>query len=153
MTDDFDNVLWAYRAVFTQTNAGGGTVLARFIANERTVIVYGTIGKDDYAADRDITGRLTDGTNVIGIVMPETPTDNEILHLPVATSTVDAGAQLEKRLVLGTGDELQIITSALVQTETLTVTIRALIRDWPPTVSIAGSGGTVTVTTTYDKVI
>lgn len=153
MTDKMKRLLWVYRCVFTQTNAGGGTVFARFIANETMEILYVTIGKDDYAANRDVTGRLTDGTNVIGIVMPTTAADDQMLTIPVAASTADAGQQSEKSIILAQGDELQILTGSLVQTETLTIAIRALVSSVKPTVSVTGSGGTVTQTVTYNTVI
>lgn len=156
MNDDFDNLMWAYRAVFTQAGAGGGTVIVLITANERTVILYGTIGPDDYAAGRALSGRVTDGTNIIGHVSFPDSVDNErilVLTSAAAAHVPNAGLELEKRLVLGKGDVLRIAIASLVQNETLTIALRALFRSWPPTVTTTGSGGTVTVATTYSKVI
>lgn len=145
---------WAYRAVFTQTNAGGGNVNARFIFSEKAIIKYITIGPDNYGADRSIQVRLTDGSTFTGILMPVTTTDNETLTAPVNTSVEDAGQQLEKEiLIAGSLYEIQVFGASLALNETMTVVISGLIKTTKPIVSITGSSGTVTITTTYNKVV
>ena len=157
MTDEFDRLIWAYRAVFTQTNAGGGNVIVTIACNERTLFLYGTIGTDNYAVDRDVTVWIEDSAgNRIGNLMFTTPTDN--VRLPIIFDSVAAVAdnatmKLHQRLLQGTDERIKIQASALAQNETLTLAIRALISDWPPTITTTGSGGTVTTTVTYDKVI
>ena len=157
MPGDFDYLLWAYRAVFTQTNAGGGTAVVNIIANERMVILYGVLGPDDYAADRILSGTIRDsGDKVVGVIFLPTAIDNESVPFPMDQSGAIVtlqGNQFFNKVVIGKGENLQLKASGLVQNETFTVAVRALIRSWPPTVSTTGSGGTVTTTTTYDKVI
>lgn len=157
MTDFFDKMLWAYRAQFTQTDVGGGIVNVRITANERTVILYGTVGSDQYAADRTLEIFVQDpnGSRIAQLLFPS-PMDNERIPLirDEAAAITDADpVQLDKILVLGKTDRLIINMATLVQNEIVTVAIRALIRSWPPTVVTTGSTGTVTTTTTYDKVI
>ena len=157
MTDEFDNLLWAYRAVFTQTNAGGGNVIAGFTATERTVLLYGMLGQDNYAANRSISVFIYGPSgNKIAIIMFNAAIDNQFFSFPVDDISVAAandGPQFEKRIVLGKGDRIAVEATSLIQNETVTVTLRALIRDWPPTVATTGSTGTVTTTETYNKVI
>lgn len=155
--DEFDYSLWAGRFIVTQVAGGGGTVRLQFIANERMVVLFGTIGQDDYAANRTITVWLGDGTNIIGKVMEPLALDNVRIPFPVtgegAAITANAANEFGRVVVLGKGDVMYVTAADLANTETLTVVIRALIREWPPTVNTTGSSGTVTLTTTYNKVI
>ena len=159
MTDEFDNLLWAYRAVFTQTNAGGGSIRVNIIVNERMVLLFGQLGPDNYAADRVLKASVRDdiGGNSVAILVKGAQIDNETLVFPSSGEGAAVGPnvanEFDKRVVLGKGDVMQIEAASLIQNETFTIAIRALIRSWPPTITIAGSGGTVTTTTTYDKVI
>ena len=150
--------MWAYRAVFTQTDVGGGSILAKITANERMVILYGLIGQDDYAANRTLAASILDSAgNIIGNPCENTEMDNSRLAIPGsgegAAFTVENANEFDKRIVMGAGETLAIQMTNVVQNETMTVAIRALIRSWPPTVTTTGSGGTVTTTVTYDKVI
>lgn len=155
--DEFDNLLWAYRAVFKQTDAGGGTVLIRIKANERTVILFGQIGPNDYAAGRTVNVAFNDGTNNIGILHKTFTLDNQTLPFPKTGEgiavTANSPTEFGRYVIMAKDDEVRILTSALVQNEEVTVAIRALIRSWPPTISTTGSGGTVTTTVDYDKVV
>ena len=157
MNDDFDYLLWAYKATFKQTDVGGGSIAVQITANERIVILFGRIGPNDYAAGRNVKVRISDeDDDVIATIMSVASVDNNTYHFPVADHSVVAssdGPQLEKRVVLGKGDYLDFAATSLAQNEELTVIIRALMRDWPPTVTTTGSGGTVTTTVAYDKVI
>lgn len=157
MVDDFDRSLWAYRAVFTQANAAGGSIWVNMTMRERTVILYGEIGADDYAADRAVTARIKGPSgNQVGFILNQPAVDNEEFVFPVSNhSALSAsdGPQTEKRLVLGKGEIITFIAAALVQNETLTINIRALISAWPPAITTTGSGGTITTVTTYNKVI
>ncbi len=157
MNDDFDYLLWVYRAVFKQTDAGGGAIKVTLTMNERTVILFGRIGQDDYAAGRVVLGLVHDTEgNEIARILSNSTVDNQIFHFPVndhsAVTTAD-GPQLEKRLILGTGQKIILNAASLVQNEELTVAVQALIRNWPPTIVTTGSAGVVTTTLTYDKVI
>lgn len=154
--DYFDKMLWAYRAVVTQANVAGGSLRLNIAPQERTLFLFGAIGKDDYAADRNVEMYISDGTNTIGRGMYLTAADNE--HFPIFTDAEAAvvankGLQLEKQLLLGKGDILSIQAASLVQNETLTVALRALINAIKPTVTTTGSGGTPTIVETYNKVI
>ena len=155
MTDYFGHLLWAYRAVFKQTNAGGGTIVTNFTMNERTVLLYGGIGPNDYAANRSITGAIKDsGDNRIVPIIKTQSIDNVELPIPtIVASPAGTPPDFEKLVIIGTGENLQIFAASLAQNEELTINLRMLIRSWPPTVATTGSTGTVTTTTTYDRVI
>ena len=154
--DLLDNQMWAYHAVFKQTNAGGGAVTIKIIANERTAFLFGMFGADDYAADRTITGFIHDGTNVIARIFFPSPVDNE--QVPMwglgAAAIVHGQAQdFSQPIVLGKGDMLQYTVATLVQNEEITMALRALVKSWPPSISTTGSAGTVTITQTYNEMI
>jgi hypothetical protein len=160
MTDEFDRLMWAYRAVFTQMGAGGGNVVCLVTAQERTEILYGAIGPDDYAAARAIQAYVADSVlNVLGYLRVSDSIDN--LHVPLITGaltgTVTAlrSLALNNKLILGRGESIRIFAASLVQNETMTVAIRALLgpNGAPPLTATTGSTGTVTETVTYDVVI
>ena len=157
MPGDFDYLMWAYRAVFKQTDGGGGSIVVNFVANERTVFLYGNIGKNDYAANRSIDAFIFDeNDDKAGIVLASTSVDNVDTPIFVSASvaiTAQTTISSQDRLVLGKGDKLVIRAAALVQNEELTLALRALFKSWPPTITTTGSGGTVTTTLSYDKVI
>lgn len=154
--DPFDGVMYAYRAVFKQTDVGGGKIKCRITARERTVILYGSIGPDDYAADRTIGGWLFDGTNSYARILFELPIDNASMSFPLTkeSSPADkAPIDFANILILGRGDSIVLSCSTPVQNEEMTVVFRCLVHTWPPLVASTGSAGTVTITVDYSKVI
>lgn len=158
MKGDFDYLLWAYRAVFTQTNAGGGNVRINISANERMVLLYGVIGPDNYDAARAVQVSMNDSAgNNIAFLTESISIDNAKLVFPLsgegAAISANSANEFNKTIVIGKSDVVRVSAVGLIQNETVTVQIRALFRNWPPTVTTTGSGGTVTTTTTYDKVI
>jgi len=157
MTDDFENLVWAYRAVFTQTG-GSGVIKVTFTFTERTVLLYGSCGLDDYAADRTLRVFLQDSAgNHLGHLIYLSELDNEVVPLILGgtTATVATGTSIDtsQRVICGSGDTLIITMSTPVTSETMTIILRGLVEAYPPTVITTGSGGTVTTTTTYNKVI
>lgn len=160
MTDqkvlEFSNMMWAYRTTVKQTDVGGGTVALLVEANERTVILYGVTGPNDYAANRTVDVRLEDGTDLLNILMSNAAVDNVRFYFPTgdhSTVTNDDGIEFHKRIVLGSGDQIRARAITLAQNEELTITIRGLIGTKIPTITTAGSAGTVTLTEVYNKVI
>ena len=155
--DLFDNMIWAYRAVFKQTDVGGGSILANFTMNERTVILYGIIGLNDYAADRVIDVSVKDSAgNFITRVMYPSPIDNELvplIHSSSAVVIINTTGEFHIKLLIGKGEVLTVRVLALAQNEELTVNLRALVSSVFPSISTTGSDGTVTITETYNKVI
>lgn len=151
-------MLWAYRAVFTQANVGGGGIAVNVTANERMELIYGLVGQDDYAADRTVTGYIKDSAgNIIGQTLKGIALDNERVAIPASGEGIALSAstpnEFEKHIILGKGEVLAFTAVTLVQNETFTLALRALITTVKPTITTTGSGGTVTVVTTYDKVI
>ena len=157
MTEFIDSpMLWNYRAVFTQDNVAGGHIRVRIVADSRTEILFGTIGEDNYAADRTIeVNVLNSGYDVIANALFPVPTDDHFLPFPHDSQTAVAdGApnQFNNTIKLADGDVLNIIALSLVQAETLTIAVRALIGLKKPSISTASSTGTVTAVTDFDKV-
>ena len=156
MIDPFDKMLWVYRAVFTQT-AGAANVKVTFTFSERAVILYGIVGKDDYAAGRSISAKLLHGGAVVATVLESIAPDNERVPFPAsgegAAIDTDGANEFEKVVVVGKDDSLVIEASALATSETLTIQIRVLVGTRKPVVITTGSGGTVTIAVTYDKII
>ena len=153
--DDFKGALWAARYEFTQTNAGGGNILANFIAQERTLLLFGSIGRDVYAGDRTVQVRVNDGDplNIIAYLLFPSPINNETVTFPKGGAVAVAGSvggEFEKRVLLGKGDTLTVVADALAQNEVLSVQLRALVRHEEPTVNTTGSSGTVTTTVRED---
>lgn len=158
MIDAFDKMFWAYRAVFKQTDVGGGAIVVNIIAQERMVILYGLIGPNDYAAVRAIACQVRDTSgNLIGNALKAINMDNARVVFPAtgegAAVVVENVSEFNKHIVLGKGEYLYLFTDALVQNEELTIAVRALIQTSLPSVTTTGSAGTVTITTTYNKVI
>lgn len=157
MIDVFDRLLWVYRAVFKQTNAGGGTIRVIFTAQERTLFLFGHFGPNDYAANRNIQGTIKDAGNlVIGQVLPTTAADNQMFSIPKADAAITSGGygtHFNTPFLLARGESVVLDAVSLIQNEELTIAFKALVTSKQPFVTTTGSGGTVTVTTTYDKVI
>lgn len=159
MTDLMDHMLWAYQGVVKQTAAGGGTVRLVFVANERTVILYGCVGPDDYNAARAVSGRLLDADgDQIGYVLSSNSIDNVVIPMLGDYRNGDTPNTYDELrpsnlLIMGAGDVLRFQATSLIQNEELTLTIRALCDSKPPTVATTGSAGTVTLTENYNKVM
>lgn len=158
MTDLFDKMLWVYRAIFTQTNVGGGIIKILITARERTVFLSGMFGPNDWAADRTIWGQLIDenGTRIADLLFPS-PLDNEEVPAwsanAVATLIQKQTMDFNQLIVLGKGEYMLFEISTPIQNEAITMSIRALVDTSKPSITTTGSGGTVTTTVTYDKVI
>ena len=154
---EFDSAMWAYRAVLKRTTAGAGVMILRIIANERTEFLYGMFGANDYAADRTITGYIIDSAgNRIARIMQASALDNEQVPMwaPQETALVTGGGQhFNQKILVAKGEALYWDVGTPVQNEEVTFAIRALIKQWPPTVATTGSAGTVTTTVTYNKVV
>ncbi len=158
MGDFTKRIIWAYRAVFTQAGAGGGAINVNIIPNGRMTVLYGMVGPDDYAADRTISIVLEDSTdNMLARMIFSSPIDNERIPIlatrAIATAVADQSFEPNQHVLIGDTDRMNIKATTPIQNETLTIILRALIDLSKPTVNTAGSGGTVTTTVTYDKVI
>ena len=155
--NEFDKLLWVYRAVFKQANAGGGTIQVNIIARERTVLLSGTIGNNDYAANRTESVALRDeDDNQILALMSNGAVDNTQFPFPVSDHSAVAsgdGHELQKRVVMGKGEYIIARAFTLDQNEEFTLSVRALVESSKPSVTTTGSAGTVTSVLTYDKVI
>jgi len=152
--------LWQYHAVFTQTNAGGGNVIANFTipAGSRLELLSVVIGTDDYAAGRTVKMYIKDVSDR-HIVMPLTyagvSIDNVFLFWPHLGEAVaaDKVTTLRQKYLLGPDEYLYFLATALVQNETFSIGIRGLITGVKPTITTTGSTGTVSTTTTHNRVV
>lgn len=151
--------MWAYHAVFTQSNAGGGNVLIQITPGAGTEVILQSvqIGPDDYAADRTGAIQLMDseGTpNRVARLIPLAAIDNEVMMWPSINATADFTHLWPGQQIIMTGaDQLRIYLNAFAQNETITVAIRARLRGQIPVITTTGSGGTVGVATTYSVVL
>lgn len=156
MNEGFEGLMWAYRATFKQENVAGGSIVVRITPRERMMLLYGRIGANDYAAGRTVNVWLRDSAdNYLAQIMDSTSVDNISIPFPVDTVTVVDGqaGQFYNRMIMVPSDYIYITATSLVQNEELTLAIRAIVEATKPFVETTGSGGTVTVTTTYDKVM
>lgn len=158
MTDGLEHMMWAYRAVFKQTDVGGGHIIVTITANERMEVLYCLAGPNDYAANRTLTSDIRDSAgNQVGKMTPSLALDNATMASPAfgsgAAITIGHSNEFNQKFTLGQDDSLRFAALSLVQNEELTIAIRALIDSVKPTIATTGSGGTVTITTTYDRVI
>lgn len=140
---------WAYRIVYTQTNAGGGNVIAdisntsSFVAKIHQLM----LGPDDYGAARTCSIKLIDqestpntlGTFVTGSI------DNTLLRWPYNDAT--EGVTLVKAgevFLIPTVNKMSFEGLSLAQNETLTVTfILEILGKIASGFSVARSTGTV----------
>jgi len=150
--------IWAYRAVFTQTNVGGGNVVVDIspgLGSEFLLLSLLT-GLDDYAADRTLSfDHLDTGNNRVGRFTTLATVDNEYYlwphSIPAASTTNYAVSYIA--WFAGT-DKLAITAEALAQNETLTITIRARLKGRIPGIVSTRSTGTVGAPTeTYNAVL
>lgn len=151
-----DYPMWAYRAVFKQTDAGGGNIVVIINPTGRFRLLYGTIGPDDYAAARTISSYIDDGSDHLVARLIESGTSINNVTIPLISDASLSGGeanQIQKTVEMSGIDLLKISANSLAQNEELTISIRALIERGIPTIDISDSGGTVTITETYNKVI
>lgn len=149
---------WAYRAVFKQTAGGGGAVLVTVTAVEQMTVLYARVGPNDYAATRTLSSFIKDSAgNQVGVPVSSQSRDNQSTAIPAVGTgsgvTANWANEFNSRIELAQSDSITFQSATLVTNEEMTIVIRALIKTTKPTVETTGSGGTVTTTTTYDKVI
>ena len=145
--------MWAYRAVFTQTTSTG-TPTVKITAQEDFTLLYGMIGRDNYAANRSTGISVLDaGDKEIAKLSAFVDMDNTQLAFPTYTIVVGRGNELQMVIRMGKGDYISIAATALIATETLTIQLRGLIKTTKPVVTATTTAGTIPVSVTYDKVI
>lgn len=145
---------WMYQATFTQTNAGGGNVIVDISLGDPYFceVEILSIGPDNYAAVRNIDIILRDTDNDAIAYLFSDNVDNSLIQFP--NFGADSDTRLNKeRLQLGGTDKLSIEATALAQNETLTVNIRAKLKNKKPGVVTTRSTGTVTTSEAYNEVV
>jgi len=153
-----DRGVFRIRQIYTQDNAGGGSIILRVGAGVgSTVWMYNlSVGPDDYAAVRTLTVSINNGDNGrIVDLFPATAVDNRRLNFPAPgpeAAAFDSVGTSEYIRITGNAT-LQIFAATLVQNETLTFAFEAIVRGDTPGVTSTASGGTVTLTTSQDNVI
>ena len=157
MSERFSNMMWAYKATFKQTDVGGGDIRVNITITDRSVLEYGMIGKDDNAGALAHHVYIVDSDgDRVGYVLYPTSIDNvwvPILHTKVSATVANEPIEGQNRIVLGAGDVLVLYQQTSVQNDELTINLRMLIGARRPAVTTTGSGGTVTTTLGYNKVI
>lgn len=151
---------WAYSAVYTQSNAGGGNVIITVTpgAGSELMIDYIRTGLDNYGADRAVYFDIYDGEATperqVNLLTLGT-VDNEYLVWPYLGATDDLTTLRPRQMQMISGtDNLRLTFDSLANTETVTLSIRARIRGVMPTVAHALSTGTVGApTVVYNTVI
>ena len=141
--------VWAYKATWTQSNAGGGNIIVDFrnTIGDAFMILSVTTGLDDYAAGRTVQLLIMDNeaTPVIVRRLASVSVDNQNVSIPAPGDAIAANVNSDSTFpILVTGsDALTIIATSLVQNETLTITVRLLCRQKLPTIIRSRSSGTV----------
>lgn len=159
---DEDLVPFMARWVLTQTDAGGGLLRADIIPQEGNYLEINHlgIGLDNYGANRSITANLWKGSALIAYLMSEAAIDNKLIRLlpsrHVSTAVVDTETAIGAAIMpmpLMRGHTLIISTDALVQNETLTITLEGRCKKVLPTPTITNSGGTPSISETYNRTV
>ena len=150
---------WAYRAVFKESGAGGGTITVDVTpgAGNEMLIMSIHMGADNYGANRTVTVRLEDSANNrIQDIFSSGTIDNTHTNLPLigSDSTLGDWSKLGGQgfIVSGT-DSLTFIAASLAQNEELTIAIRARLKGKMPAITAASTGTIGTTVTTYSKVL
>lgn len=149
--------IWAYRAVATENNAGGGTLTLDIEPTVGYLLLPKIImvGRDNYGAARTISGYVydKDGNDIYRFFSQGL--DNQAIVVPTSGDLIAANndGALHSPIRIQGPDLLKFQAGAVAQTETFTLAIRALIFGRKPTVTWSSSGTLGTVTTTYNEVL
>jgi len=154
--------MWAYRAIFKQTNVDATTfaVLVKPKKGTRLLLLHVCIGPDDYAAARSLNLAVKDENDDVILRLMSGSLDNQKIYGPavatreasVTSNTVESIGIPHPYYLISHPDYLIFTFSSLEQNETATVTIRALIFGADkPDISVPTAG--ITTTTKYNKFI
>lgn len=145
------------RYVFTQSNVGGGIIRGNIVFPEKAVLLWCTVGPDDYSAAKAINAYLRDDVPNTIARLGTFSLDNVSATFPNEDASLYAdgdGPLFKNKIDIGADQDISVLTASLAQTETLTITINALIKTTVPTTNSTGSTGTVAAASvTYSKVI
>jgi len=151
-----DWFIWQMRAVYTQTDVGGGTVVAKMapLGGEVMELVSLAIGPDNYEAGRNLDIYIEDsaGNNILSVVGGVISIDNVKVNVPGLPAVLAGGNKPNiKDLLIAGEDKLVVSVASLAQNETVTIAIRAKIYGRTrPVTDKSDSGGTVTETKNYN---
>lgn len=148
--------MWAYRAVITQEHTTSYAVVIKIspVTGNSMKVIHTQIGPDDNGGDRQVTATINDGTYDVSRIFSLTTLDNEtgnVLPNLGAAAGDNALPAFRQELPIEGPDELRITAVSLAESETLTVAVRALIKNAAPTVTISTT--TYSSSVTYNKVI
>ena len=150
--------IWAYRAVFTQTDANGGTIKVNISFPDRGNEFYVQnllIGRDTYAADRNIVAQILDTNGDPVAKLINQTVSAKYLHYPWDETTVADGVLGRLQFpIVSHPDYLSVSAVGLAQNETLTLLLRLRLLHGSavPRIDYSGSGGVVTVVENYNRV-
>lgn len=151
-------LMWQFRSVFTQTSAGGGAFALQIKPgiSTRMVLYYLIIGPDDYAGDETFSVTVEDqDDNTVGVIIRDMAADNERITIPnlPATGDADTGMNvLPGQLPVIGDDYLEVSSSAIANTKTVTISFRIAYWGNKPEIVSSNGGGTWTEANSQDKV-
>ena len=149
---------WEYRAVITQTAVGPKFVKVQFNFGSgkgaEHILMYGTLGPDDYAAGRQADIFIADGETANNIIakLNSASLDNQTLGFPSLPVAGADGIARPNMFVISRPDVVVVNVAALAQNETVTVNVRFRLRHRIPSVTIT-TDGTVSTAETFNLVI
>lgn len=150
-----DRMLWAYVATFTQTTSTGNPTIV-VTANERTVLIIGALGPNNYTGALAFDVELLDEDDKTLSSFVFESIDNSLLAWPQLDQSIEVGEDghhWNYVIPMGKGDHVDIVGTSLLATNTLTISLRAYIKTTKPTVTATTTAGTIPVSVAMDKVI
>jgi len=151
-----DFQIWHYRAVVTQNNAGATTVGIDVspVMGTKVQSILAVIGKDDYAAGREVNGYWLDSSGKgLGTIIYDASVDNANIHSSGQKTEDGAVASLEADYPyvgkhfnewITTPDTIRFLGVTLAQNETLTIIVKAIVLGGEkPVVTVVGSAATM----------
>jgi len=150
------------KIILTQLNAaGGGLSLRYFIPIGETMKVDSLeIGKDNYAVGgRAVAFNIWDTLNLYSYIMQHATIDDEVISLrktkhdgSVVEDTIHVRGAVLLPFTMLTGMRFIVSAYNIIQNETLTLTILGRCTLLPE-FTTAGSGGTPSLSTIYNKTV
>ena len=145
----------AYRAVLTQTGAGGGNNVFTItpLAGNRMKLLWLKAGADDYAAARTVQAYIYDEDDGQQYILGSNALDNAVWLFPSSiTENLSTRALQSLDFIIAGDDYLRVHANSLVQNETFTLTFRIMFTNAPPVVQTSDSTGTVSNNVTIEEI-
>lgn len=154
--------IWAFRAVYTQANAGGGAVVVDFTPGAGDTMILMNLEAENSGTNTLQVQRTDEDNNRSGRFVQVSSAAGVFATVPRGTTIAGSSATMDSTLIetrLFRGDDLLTVlqTGAGVADDTLTITLRALLSSPViPTRDLSrstNSGDVTEATPTVNKVI